>query len=576
MGQFLIAPAAMAAHVEALDARMGEHGFERGLNLSVDGYRILVHRRLNGAPLHSVTFEDGAFALHTGTFFFDGMTGEPALRAFHAAFDPAAPPWARCRGHYAVILRKAGVLALVTDGLGSYHVYHRRDEPVFSSSFVAVLDSVAEPAPDPVGIFQYAWNGSCFGDRTVFDNVRLLPAPAIVTLGGQARIVEHGPAIDLFAPPAADALPALAREQAERLRPLFRAYAGLAPLPVRTALSGGYDSRLVLAALLDAGVTPDLFVFGGAGDPDVACARRVAEGEGLALRHLDKGAAPVPDPDAFAAQVRRDLTVFDGLKYDGLFDPGADYDDRMARQAGDAVVLNGSAGEIYRNFFYLPDRPTSLGDLVSAFFSRYDPSAMTRAFDEAAYRDALAADMMGVLGIDRPKVARPLIEALYPLFRGRYWSSRDVSVNQRFGRMLYPFLEPAVIETTNNIPYAAKAFGRLEAAMIARLSPALAGYPMAYGFAPAEPPPLAHRLSLLASIHRPVWLRRRAYRLSRHGAAPAWLGREHLCRVMDVNMPYMKALFRLAALRDPEVLNRVATVEYLCQRAGARHLPVYS
>jgi hypothetical protein len=569
MGQFLIVPAGMSEAATAIDAEMAAHGFGRTFDVEADGYRILAHRRLNGTAPDMAILEDGDFALASGTLLFDGMSGEKALRGFHAAFDPARPPWERTRGHYAVILRKAGALHLVTDALGSHHVYHRRDEPVFSSSFLAVLETVARPAPDPVGMYQYVWNGSCFGDRTPFDQVRLLPAPSVVTLTGRARVDVRGPPVDLYAPPPAGGLDAVAAAQVERLRALFRAYRGLLPRPVRSALSGGYDSRLVLAALRDAGFAPELFVFGAGTDPDVACARRIAAGEGLPLRHLDKGAVAPPPPEAFAAQVERDLRAFDALKPDGLFDSGADFADRMARQAGDAVVLNGSAGEIYRNFFYLPDRPMALADVAAAFFSRYDPAAMTAAFSPAAYADALVADMADVLRLERTTVARPLVEALYPLFRGRYWTARDASVNQRFGRMLYPFLEPAAIEGTAAIPLPLKQFGRLEAAMIRRLSPALARYPTAYGMTLEREPPLAHRLALLASIHRPPWLRRRAYRLAGHAPPPAWLGPEYRRAVLDAELPYMRALFRVEALRDPEALNRVLTLELLCQRTGA-------
>ncbi|MEN3951017.1 hypothetical protein [Iodidimonas sp. SYSU 1G8] len=576
MGQFLICPDSMGAYADALDARLAGHGFRAGFTASVDGFRVMLHRRLNGSACNAVTLENGDFAAHTGSFFFDGEIGAAALRGVHAAFTEKTMPWDRCRGHYALILRKDGALYLVTDRLGSYHVYHRRDEAVFSSSFMAVLDSIDAPVPDPTGIFQYVWNGSTFGDRTVFDAVRLLPAPAVVRFGETVRIGVAGPAIDLFEETRAATVAAHARERSDALRSLFATYGALAPRPVRSALSGGYDSRLILAALRDAGITPELFVFGGEADPDVTTAKRIAAGEGLALRHLDKGRAAPSAPDAFPAQVERDLVAFDGLKYDGLFDSGADYRDRMDRQAGDAVVLNGSAGEIYRNFFYLPDKPLALDDLISAFFSRYDPAAMTSAFSEDAYRDTLAADMMAALRTDKVKVSRPMIEALYPLFRGRYWSARDVSVNQRFGWMLYPFLEPEIIAGTNTIPYGVKQFGRLEAAMIRHLSPELARYRTAYGMSLEGEPPLSFKLKQLASIHRPAAIRRRTYRFARHAPPPPWLTRPWLGTVLDMELPYMRALFRTGRMKAPEALNRMLTIEYLCQRANAPYLPVNS
>ena len=84
-------------------------------------------------------------------------------------------------------------------------------------------------------------------------------------------------------------------------------------------------------------------------------------------------------------------------------------------------------------------------------------------------------------------------------------------------------------------------------------------------------PPLSYRLSMLSSIHRPVWLRRRTYRLARHPAPPAWITPPWLRTVLDMEMPYMRGLFHMDRLKDPDALNRVLTVEYLCQRAGAGH-----
>ena len=68
------------------------------------------------------------------------------------------------------------------------------------------------------------------------------------------------------------------------------------------------------------------------------------------------------------------------------------------------MKVNGSAGEIYRNFFYLRDRRFRVRELVWAFFARYDPKACTRAFDseeyERAIREAGGIDFQ-ILGIGK-------------------------------------------------------------------------------------------------------------------------------------------------------------------------------
>ncbi|WP_438992908.1 hypothetical protein [Pseudemcibacter sp.] len=57
---------------------------------------------------------------------------------------------------------------------------------------------------------------------------------------------------------------------------------------ITTALSGGYDSRLLLSLLIDAGVTPQLYVYGENSSPDVLVAKSIEKGEGLEINHVDK------------------------------------------------------------------------------------------------------------------------------------------------------------------------------------------------------------------------------------------------------------------------------------------------
>jgi hypothetical protein len=51
---------------------------------------------------------------------------------------------------------------------------------------------------------------------------------------------------------------------------------------------------------------------------------------------------------------------------------------------------------------------------------------------------------------------------------------------------------------------------------------------------------------------------------------PYYLSQPYLKTVIDTEFPYMRSLFRIESIRDPEVLTRVATVELFCQRLGAQ------
>jgi asparagine synthase (glutamine-hydrolysing) len=354
-----------------------------------------------------------------------------------------------------------------------------------------------------------------------------------------------------------------ADDHAERLKALFRTYVS-SQQSFRTALSGGYDSRLILALLLDAGVDPDLYVYGAEGDPDVVVAKEIARGEGLRLRHVDKGRLQGDRKGS----PERAWARFDSWKVDGLFDSGIDDEDRKVRAQG-ADVLNGSGGECFRNFFYLRDGHFSPEEIVWSFYSQYDPSHVTSRFRPTDYASELAQDMRLALP-NEPRAAkldRAQVEALYPLFRVRYWTGRDVGLNQRFGPLLFPFLEPSVFSGTERVPIGFKDHGRLEALILRKISPRLARYMSSYGFPLSEEPPLRYRLKMALTLWRPPYLRQFSYRvrarLRPFRPRPQWFIESLEAAHLNPTLPVMSEFFRIGQISDMDVLNRVATAEFV-------------
>ena len=82
------------------------------------------------------------------------------------------------------------------------------------------------------------------------------------------------------------------------------------------------------------------------------------------------------------------------------------------------------------------------------------------------------------------------------------------------------------------------------------------------------------RLRAQASYRRPLLLRRLSYRLQQRkpGPMPPYLAAAaaHLAAVMEPGFPYMRALFKPEQVADEEAFNRIATLEFLCQRYQVR------
>jgi hypothetical protein len=531
---------------------------------------VAVYPKLNSdAPqVHAV--DGGNFAFATGTLVYKGRAGTDALAQIWA--DNAAGRFERdrLRGVYALGLCVNDRLCLAIDALGTYKAYHDADWTTVSSAFLAVLGGHERPKLDRQGIYEYVFQAATYGGRTLVEGIRLLDHRQTVVLAERASVE---PRPDASLPPAENlSFAAHLERNVAALREWFGEFVSCFGERIDTALSGGYDSRLILAVLRDRGVTPRLHVYGGPGDEDVRLARAIADGEHLDLIHVDKTHAKPVSAEALPGIVARNLDLLDAYPVDGIFDNGSDVATRVERADGDALALNGGGGEIFRNFFYLPDRALSLNEFIWTFYSQFDPASATGAFREDEYVDGLAAAVQHALGTKTQRLARRDVEQLYPAFRCRYWTGRNTSVNNRFGWALTPFVERTTVASAIDVPIVVKNHGRFEAALINAFSPSLARYPSAYGHDFASDVPFKRRIKDQLTLLRPPLLRRYAFRIKARMQPPARDDADRSWQVVvDPSFPVMREFFRIDQVRDRGQFLRICTLEYLLGRApGAR------
>jgi asparagine synthase (glutamine-hydrolysing) len=546
-----------------LDALFARQGFRERRTLRLADWTLVLCRKIQALQdnLHLVDPDNFAFA--TGTFIYRDAIGVAALARYRDDAIRGTIDWDAAWGSYFVATGAQGRLRAHLDPLGGYKVFSASDGTFHSSSFLAAAHLAKARRLDPQGVYQYVFEGATFGSRTVFEDIRLFPTGAAVDLdGANSEPIPTGIVAKFDR--------TVSRRQhvertVETLRRSFRTLVHVFGDRIDTALSGGYDSRLILALLLDRQCRPRVHVYGRSDDADVRIARAIAQGEAFPLEIIDKSATPPVSADTFAALVERNLYAFDGTPNDGVLDNGQDLQTRLARCAGGEVMLNGGGGEIFRNFFYLPDRPFTTRELLWSFYTQFDPRGGTEGFSEAAYHRTLAEDVHETLGGGDP-IERPLVEWLYPAFRCRFWTGRNTAINSRFGHALTPFIEPAVVGSALPTPLGLKQHGAFEAALIAAIHPALAAYPSDYGHDFRGPIPWRRRVEDWATLLRPPWLRRYSYRVKHRLRAPTlpyYLNAPYRDALGLQHFQEMSRFFRIDRMRDPGQLNRICTLELL-------------
>jgi asparagine synthase (glutamine-hydrolysing) len=487
------------------------------------------------------------------------------------------PDWSRLGGQFVALVHRGGRTFLFSDYFAAFQLFHDTEMRLFSTSFLSAVEALPRVSFDPQSVYEFAFNVVPIGDDTIFSELKMLGPDRLVELG------EGGLTLHALSKPLPDRPSRIAIEERLEIhrarltnivRPFVRGHGDRAFCP----LSGGLDSRLALAALRAEGCKPGVYVYGPESSSDVQVAQLIGERQGFAVDWLDKEDYRHPTPDEFPEQVERNFHEFDALPNFGeLFENGGNAAGRDRRHAGGAMSVSGGCGEIYRNFFFLANRPTPARTVVRAFFARYAPGDATGLFDEREFLRRIEDKILAALGVPgvRSKLPRALIEHAYPRVRCRSLFGKEISLEGRYGAYLMPFLDQHVAEAGIEIPMKLKNAGVFEARLLQAIDPELARQPSAYGHDFASPPSLRHRFSEWSTRVRPAWVRQKSYALQRrlrpledeHGGL---LTLDYMRRVVDLDYPVMRRFFRPEAITDSSVMRRIACLEYFASRLGSR------
>ena len=231
-------------------------------------------------------------------------------------------------------------------GLGRVY-FHENDQAFyFASEAKALLKVVpALRAIDPTGLAEFFSCGHPLDNRTLFSGIRLMPGGSVWTWNADKKTSRHA----YFDPTIWENQPTLSSEQFyDRLKEVFtrivpRYFSG--PQPVAMSITGGLDSRMIMAAMKPQPGSLKCYTFGGMyrDSADVKIGRSLAQTCGQSFKVLPL----TPDffaqfPDLAAEAVRRTDGAMDVTGAAGL------YLNRLARDIAPVRMTGNYGGEILR------------------------------------------------------------------------------------------------------------------------------------------------------------------------------------------------------------------------------------
>ncbi|MBW1791353.1 MAG: hypothetical protein JRJ14_03660 [Deltaproteobacteria bacterium] len=582
MGGFLLLRKKRSSPVERLEKRyrnsiavFEKKGLKLRKKIIHQEFVLFVYDKHSFPGQDHFEFENGDFIVSTGTSLYKGKTGAQALKALHQDFSHHKDIQANLLGNYCIILFLHDRLFLFNDYTGLYRVYCNTSKTVLSSSFLSVAKTLPQRNISKQEFFEYLFHETTYGDRTVLQGVDLLDSTQIWQIWPQTAAtpqpVSFGGCTENLS------FDEMVAKVSSNQIDYFQILKNVAGDSIISALSGGYDSRLMLALMRKVGISPHLFVYGGEDSGDVKIAKAIAGGEGLELEHIDKSTFPVVTPDEYCGILEKTYYLFDGLGCTGVFDNGSDVATRIMRANRAHFHLNGGGGEIYRSIWHIPDGKV---DICKFLNYKYGPVHILEDFvdyticgdnfDKKEYIFALREKIKTILDTSHDWLTKQQLLVLYSFLRHKYWMGMNHSIDNQFSYALTPYAEARFVFESFSIPMKYRSFGQFEAALIKRIDPHLAKYPSAYGFNFYDP--VRWRRKVLKTVRQnlPYFLQPMIPVAQRKMKAmrfkpPFFFNGEYLQEIFEGKDLGVYQYINIDRIKDPNMLSRVLSVELLIE-----------
>jgi hypothetical protein len=482
--------AAVSSAIELTDSKISELRAQIANNsLYVpSSVRVVVHHSRRAVLFEMVGFRseidsDGPDDASRSAVLFDGL----AFRSGHSGFlTPAATRHIHADEingmFFRAILGDDATVLVDYDPLCTVPVYHAAREglAIVSDRPAICAAVVGDTTPDPLTATWVSTLGFAMGERTIYRAVRRAPVggrliahDGVVTANNGRNVFRDHKPMDL-----ADHVEAYRAAARTALQSVFSSDA-----ETTIGLTGGKDSRLVLALLIDAGLQKDVtfltsdFAPDHGGTADVIIARSIAERFGL--RHnvnpRASSTTPAPEPSTLAEWLRRHAFAVSGLT--------SGWDKVGVEQPANAISVSGGFGEALKHAIKSTPRHPHTCLLDSMIFSIDNFRAFLPG-TLATLNEDLEAEIYryaepGAVGSDAADI-------FYCSQRLPNWAGVQAAAQRHRVRAFPPLYNRAMLPLAFSTPYAEKKLTRIHHEIIRQISPELVAFPFANDRWPAE------------------------------------------------------------------------------------------
>lgn len=446
------------------------------------------HRKQSPSKI-SIDPKTGNWALAIGTWFCDdaGSGQEAYLLDRYLSVGPERLAKA-LEGFFVILIGDARlqVTYCITDIIGSCHCFVRSLGNVLSLSTSSLLLAGLHQAKlDPTASQEFLRTGVIYEDRTLFQDIRKLQPASVYRVEGNQlySVCSYWSLRDLD-------FESLGAKQAvgmlaENLTVVAKKISARFPSPI-CDLTGGYDSRAVVAAFVTSGVNFSTTVSGAHDSPDAVVSAGLAKM--LRLRHQCIARATNLSFATLVQAIQLTDGEYDPFEYSGTMKVHENLSE------GNDISINGSFGELARGYWWELLQPRigapNAFDARRVAARRFAPLSTDASLFPPDLRIDLIDHFTQIIkrantGLEsHPNTA--MMDNVYLALRMQRWQGRIASSTNQIWPCLSLFLFRSVLETILKTHHKIRHRSLLIRMLLNQIQPEMASFPLEHGY-PAAP-----------------------------------------------------------------------------------------
>jgi hypothetical protein len=501
-----------------------------------------------------------------GTFVYRDAIGTRALKFIYEDWSQFPHILSNIKGHFNLVTYVNGKLTVITDKASMYHSYYafHGDMLYISSSFLSVAESIPHLTLSRQEGLEFICTSNWYGNSTVFQEIRPLP-------GGMLVNVERGLKMTPYFTLLFEGKP-LTVDQSYRFIGEQLSWLLKNPPRISVDLTGGHDTRLIVAALKSLSVNFRCYINTEPGKPDVAIARRIAERENMILDvYNDIPPVSKEETEEYKDRVRKMFFLFDGCR--SAFAAAAELNIHKYLAERADIRISGHGTELTRNYDW---QKGYTGLSWNNFFDNIFTVPVLP--DMREYKENLLAKITAVTPIG-DKLTFLDINKIYYLTRCMYWAGTRITMANQYYYLYLPFEDISLVQFLFAMPAKEILNDSYHRRLIAKFDNRF----NSYRYDRANPKSLAYRIliSLLSENMKNI-IRKMLYTVSRprqepatknqsHSTLPFYLQKDFVSSVIGEGPLIVTNYFGIVAdTQPPNVQDNIYSLELLLRHVGPK------